>query len=220
MNKYYYILERLYDISILTFLIPSIIAIFRWKFFNLHLKIIAVSTFRVLIISSIALFFNYIKYDNRFFYYLSPCLDILVISWLVASFYNNKKLNIGLLLICVIYISLMIYDYFHSTSMISTYLTNSETLFVIIVLLILLRKIILSYKSGVYKRSLIFTLVALLIANLFSLLVVSFNQVMLDYSGELLRFCWYLSSPIIITLTNLLTAYGFFIIKHQIKGRT
>lgn len=219
MDRYYYILEKLYDISIFTFIIPSLIAIFRWKFFNFHLKIIAVNAFRGLIISSIALAFYYTNYNNRFFYYLSPCLDILLISLLTGTILNNKKINIGLSAICLVFISLMIYDYSNSKSMISTYLTSSETLFVIILMLILLRKIILQFKSGLYKKSLIWLLTAILVSNLFSILVISFNQIILDYSNELLHFSWYLSSPIVIIITNIMTAYGFFIIKHPIKSK-
>jgi hypothetical protein len=219
MNDYYFILERLYDVSILTFVIPAILAVLRWKFFNFTLRIIAVNTFRALVISSGALIFYYTHYSNRVFYYASPCLDIILLSLVAASFFQNKKINIGLSGICAVFISLMIYDYFNSESMISTYLTSFETVYVIIILLVLLRKIILTFRSGTYKKSLIWLLVALLISNLFSMLVISFNQIVLDYSSELLRFSWYLSSPTIIIITNLMTSYGFFIVKHPVKSR-
>jgi hypothetical protein len=37
------------------------------------------------------------------------------------------------------------------------------------------------------------------------------------YSNDFMQLCWYLSSPVFIIITNLMSAYGFYIIRNKVK---
>lgn len=218
MEQYFYIIEEAFNLSVVTAIIPVIVAIFRWFFFNSTLKIAAIIAFRALIFVSISLYFYYSSQSNRFVYYLSPCLDILLVSLLLISIFSFKKeLKFALALICVVFIGLMINDYLTTKTLISSYLSSSETIFVIIVSILMLRKVALTYKSSTYKRSLIWILSALLISNLFSILISTLMEKISSYSNKLLELSWYLSSPLFIVTTNLMVAYGFYIIRNKVK---
>jgi hypothetical protein len=218
MEKYSYIIEWAYNISIGTAIIPVIVVIFRWKFFNFHLKIVATNTIKVFMISWIAFYFSYLNHNQQFLFYLSPCLDIILISLIaviILGFRNEIKWV--LTLCCVIFISLMINDYITSKTLLSSYLSTVETIFVTILLILMLRKVTLTYKSSTYKRSLIWILSALLIMNLFSILISTLVEKFSDYSTDLMQLYWYLSSPLFIVITNLMVAYGFYIIRNKVR---
>ncbi len=218
MEKYYKIFEWAYNLSVVTLIIPVIAAIFRWKFLNFSLKIAAINIIKMLIISTIGLYFYYTGESNRLLYSISTCLDIILVSLLLLSIFNFKKvLKWGLVSLCIIFIGLMIKDYFNTKTLLSSYLTTAETIFVIIASILMLRKVALTYKSSSYKRSLIWILSALLIMNLFSILISTLMEKMLSYSNEFMQFCLYLSSPLFIVITNLMVAYGFYIIRNKVR---
>ncbi len=218
MEKYFYIIEWAYNISIGTAIIPAIAAIFRGKFLNFPLKIAAINIIRTLILGVLGLYFSFINHNNQFLFYLSPCLDIILISLLTISIFDlGKELKWVLTLLCVIFISLMIKDYLTSKTLLNSYLSSAETVFVIIISILMLRKVVLTYKSSTYKRSLIWILSALLIMNLYSILISTLMEKISTYSNELMQFYWYLSSPLFIVITNLMVAYGFYIIRNKVK---
>jgi hypothetical protein len=218
MEKYFKIIDWAYNISVLTHIIPVIAAIFRWKFLNFSLKIVAVNIIKVFIISTIGLYFYYTGESNRLLYSISPCLDIILVSLLLLSIFNFKKMFIWILaLLCVIFISSMINDYFTTKTLLSSYLSTAETVFVIIASILMLRKVVLTYKSSTYKRSLIWIISALLIINLFSILISTLMEKMSAYSNEFMHLLLYLSSPLFIVTTNLMVAYGFYIIRNKVR---
>lgn len=218
MEKYFHFIEISYDISIISFVIPIIATIFRWKFFNFFLKIVAINAIRGLIISWIALYYANLGDSHRYLYYLSPCLDIILVSLLATAIFDFKKeFNWSFALICIIFIALVMNDYFTTKNPISSYFSSTETIFVIILSILMLRKVVLTYKSSLYKRSLIWIISALLIMNLFSVLISSLMGKFLAYSSDFMQLSWYLSSPLFIVTTNLMTAYGFYIIRNKVK---
>jgi uncharacterized membrane protein len=220
MEKYFFNIERIYDLSLISYAIPVIVAIFRWKFFNLPMKIAAINALRALIIISFGLYLSYTNHNNQFLFYLSPCLDIILISLLaVAIFDFRKELNWVLTLLCVIFIGLMINDYLTSKTLLSSLLSTVETIFVIILLILMLRKVVLTFKSSTYKRSLIWIFAALLIMNLFSILISTLMETFSEYSNKFMQLSWYLSSPLFIVITNLMVAYGFYIIDYKVKEK-
>lgn len=220
MEKYLYIINRAFDISLITYAIPIIIAIFGWKFYNYPLKLAIINTIRTAIVAAIGLYFYYTNQSNKILYTVSPCFDIILVSLLfVAVFDLKKELKWILAIICTIFSVLMFYDYFASKNLTSTYLATFETAFVIILSIIMLRKVVLNYKSGTYKRSLTWILSALLVINIFAILSTSLTQTILAYSNKLLHLYWYLFSPLFIIITNLMVAYGFYIIRYKVKER-
>ena len=220
MEQYFDIIEWAYNISVCTTIIPAIAAIFRWKFFNFPLKIAAVHTIRGFVISSIGLYFSYINHSNRLLYHISPCLDIILISLLfIAIFDVRKEIKWVLALLCAIFIAFMINDYLNTKNFIGSYLTTAETVFVIILLIFMLRKIVLTYKSNTYKRSLIWILSALLISNLFAILIQTLMESFSAYSTKFMQFSWYISSFLFVIITNLMVAYGFYIIDYKVKEK-
>ena len=88
MEKYSYIIEWAYNISIGTAIIPVIVAIFKAKFFNFPLKIATINAVRVFIISWLALYFSFMNHNNQFFFYLGPCLDIILVSLLTMAIFD------------------------------------------------------------------------------------------------------------------------------------
>ena len=218
MEKYINIIEKSYDLSLISHFIPVIVAIFRWKYFNFLLKVAAINFLKVLIISLLGFYSSHINDNHRYLYYLSPCLDIILVSLIsVAIFDFKKELNWGLALICTIFIVVVTNDYFTTKGQISSYLSTAETGFVIIISILMLRKVALTYKSSVYKRSVIWILSALLISNLFAILIQTLMEKMLAYSTDFMQLYWYLSSPLFIIITNLMVAYGFYIIRNKVK---
>ncbi len=218
MEKYFSIIEWAYNISIGTAIIPVIVAIFRWKFFNFPLKIATYNVIRAFIISWIAFYFSNIEHSQQLLYHLSPCLDIILVSLLTISIFDlGKELKWVLALLCIIFICLMINDFLTTKNLISSYMSSAETIFVIIVSILMLRKIVLTYKSSTYKRSLIWIISALLIMNLFSILISTLMEKLSAYSTDFMQLCWYLSSPLFIVITNLMVAYGFYIIRNKVK---
>lgn len=220
MEQYFSIIEKAYDLSLFSYSIPAIVAIFRWKFFNFPLEIATINIIKVLTISMMGLYFSYTNHNNQFLFYISPCLDIILVSLLaVAIFDFRKELKWVLALFCVIFIGLMIEDYLTSKTLLSSYLSTAETVFVIILVIVMLRKVVLTYKSSTYKRSLIWILSALLIMNLFSILISTLMETFSAYSTKLMQLSWYLSSPLFIVITNLMVAYGFYIIDYKVKDK-
>jgi hypothetical protein len=218
MEKYFKIIDWAYNFSVVTLIIPVIVAVFRWKFLNFPLKITAINATRMLLLGMIGLYFYYSGQSNRLIYYLSTCIDIVLVSLLYASIFDlRKEMKWGLGLLCVIFIGLMANDYLTTKTLISSYLSSSETVFVIIVSILMLRKVALTYKSSPYKRSLIWIISALLIMNLYSILVSLLIEKMSAYSNDFMQLCWYLSSPVFIIITNLMSAYGFYIIRNKVK---
>ncbi len=219
MEQYIQIIERAYDLSLISHAIPSIVVVFRWKYFNFPLKITAINAVRTLLITALAYYFSYSNHNNQFFFYLSPCIDIILVSLLFHAIFNfRQEMKWGLALLCVIFVGLMIKDYLTTKTLISSYLTTVEAMFVIIVSILLLRKIVLEYKSSTYKKALIWIVSALLIINLFSILISTLMGIIFAYSSNLLKLSWYLSSPLFIVITNLMVAYGFYIIRHKVKN--
>jgi hypothetical protein len=218
MEKYFKIIDWAYNLSVLTLTIPVITAIFRWKFLNFSLKMAAINAIRMLMLGMIGLYFYYSGQSNRVIFYLSTCLDIVLVSLLYTSIFDlRKEIRWGLRLLCIIFIGLMINDYLITKTLISSYLSTTETVFVIIVSILMLRKVALEYKSGTYKRSLIWIISALLIMNLFSILISTLMEKMATYSNDFMQLCWYLSSPLFIIITNLMVAYGFYIIRNKVR---
>ena len=221
MGQYFYLIEKAYDISLISHFIPVIVAIFRLRFFNLFLKIATVNFTKVLIVSMLGLYFSYTKQNNQFLFYLSPCLDIILLSLLFVSIFDfRKEIKWALALLCVIFIAFMIKDYLTSKTLLSSFLTTAETVFVIILLVLMLRKVMLQYKSNTYKRSLIWILSALLISNLFSILISTLMESFAAYSTKFMEFSWYISSFLFTIITNLMVAYGFYIIRSKVKEKS
>ncbi len=220
MEQYFTIVEWAYDVSVGTALIPVIVAIFRWKFFNFPLKIAGIFQLRALVQGSIGLYLSYTNHSNRLLFHISPCLDIILISLLfVAIFDVRKEIKWLLALLSVIFIAFMVNDYLNTKNFIGSYLTTAETVFVIILLILMLRKVVLTYKSSTYKRSLILILSALLIGNLFSTLISTLMETFSAYSTKLMQYSWYLSSFLFTIITNLMVAYGFYIIRSKVKDK-
>jgi hypothetical protein len=220
MEQYFDIIEWAYNISVGTAIIPVIVAIFRWKLSNRPLKIATLNAIRGFLISSIGLYLSSTNFSNRLLYHISPCLDIILISILfVAIFDVSKEIKWGLALVCVIFMAFMIHDYLNTKNFIGSYLTSFETVFVIIFLILMLRKVVLTYKSSTYKRSLIWILSALLISNLFSILISTLMESFSAYSTKLMQFSWYISSFLFVIITNLMVAYGFYIIDYKVKDK-
>jgi hypothetical protein len=220
MAQYFYIIEWAFNISVGTSIFPFIVAIFRWKFINFPLKIVAINTLKVFIFGAIGLYFSYTNHNNQLLFYISPCLDIILLSLLFVSIFDvRKEIKWAFALLCVIFIGLMINDYLTSKTLLSSFLSTAETLFVIIVSILMLRKVILQYKSSIYKRSLIWILSALLIINLFSILISTLMETFSEYSNKFMQLSWYLSSPLFIVITNLMVAYGFYIIDYKVKDK-
>jgi hypothetical protein len=219
MEKYFSIIEWAYNISVCSSIIPVIAAIFRWKYFNFPLKIAATQALRGLVFSSLGLYFASIGDSHRFLYFLSPCLDIILVSLFAIGIFDFKKeIKWGLALLCLIFIGLLANDYLTTNNPISSNLSTAETIAVIIVSIIMLRKVVLQYKSSVYKQSLIWVISALLIGNLFSILIITLRQSFAAYSTDLMQFWWYLASPFFIVITRLMVAYGFYIIRNKVKN--
>jgi hypothetical protein len=218
MEKYSYVIEWAYNISIGTAIVPVIVAILRWKFLNFPLKIVTSNVVKVFIISWIAFYFSNIEHSQRLLYHISPCLDIILISLITVTILDfRKEIQWVLAFLCVIFIGLMINDYITSKTLLNSYLSTAETIFVSILLILMLRKVALTYKSSTYKRSLIWIISALLIMNLFSILISTLMEKMSAYSTDFMQLCWYLSSPLFIVITNLMVAYGFYIIRNKVK---
>jgi hypothetical protein len=218
MEKYFYIIEWAYNISIATAIIPVMVAIFRWNFLNLSLKIAATNAIKAFIVSWIAFYFSNIEHNQRLLYYISPCIDIILVSLLVITiFIFEEKLKWCLVLLCFIFIGLMINDYLTTTTLISSYLSSAETIFVIIISIFMLRKVVLTYKSSTYKRSLIWIISALLISNLSAILIPTLMEKISAYSTELMQLSWYLFYSLFIVITNLMVAYGFYIIRNKVR---
>jgi hypothetical protein len=218
MEKYSYIIEWAYNISIGTAIVPVIAAIFRGKFFNFPLKIAAINTIRIFIISWLALYFSFINHNNQFFFYIGPCFDIILVSLLTISIFDlGKVFKWVLASFCVVFISLMINDYLTSKTLLNSYLSTAETIFVIIVSILMLRKVLLTYRSSTYKRSLIWVISALLIINLSAILIPTLMEKFAAYSTELMQLSWYLFYSFFIIITNLMVAYGFYIIRNKVK---
>ena len=220
MEQYFNIIEWAYDISVFAVIIPAVIAIFRWKFFNFPMKIAGLGAFRALIQGSISQYFAYTEHSQRLLYHISPCLDIILISLLTLAIFDfRKELKWGLSLLCVVFIGLMINDYVTSKTLMSSNLTTAETVFVIIVSILMLRKVVLQYKSSTYKRSLVWILSALLIGNLFSVLFSTLMETISAYSAELMQFSWYSLAAFSGFLNNFMVAYGFYIIDYKVKDK-
>jgi hypothetical protein len=218
MEKYFYVVEWAYNVSIATAIIPVMVAIFRWNFLNLSLKIAASNAIKAFIVSWIAFYFSNIEHNQRLLYYISPCIDIiLVTSFVITIFILGEQLKWGLILLCFIFIGLMINDYLISRTLISSYLTSAETVFVIIVSILMLRKVVLTYKSSTYKRSLIWVLSALLIINLSAILIPTLMEKISAFSTDLMQHLWYLFYTLFIIITNLMVAYGFYIIRNKVR---
>lgn len=219
MEQYYSTIERVYDLSVFTMLIPAVAAAFKWRFFEFSLKLAAIHTFRGAIISLTALAFYYQNYTNRPLYYISSCLDIILMSLLVSYILNKKKYSLLLFSIVIGFVLLMIYDYFNDKKelMINSVLMTFETVFVVAILLICLKKISDISAHPMYNRSMVWILSALIIGNLFSVLLSSFNQKVIDYSNDFFVFLWYLLSPIIIIATNAMLTYGISQITKTVK---
>lgn len=218
MEQYYHVIEQAYNISLFSHVIPLVVVIFRLRFLNFSLKIASINVLRGFVITSIGLYFYYTNQSNRLLFYISPSLDIVLVSLLATAIFDfRKELKWGLALVCILFITLMIYDYLNSNTLLSSYLSTIETLFVIIISVFMLRKIALQYKSSIYKRSLIWIITALLVSNLFAFLIASLNEIIMGYSSKFLHFIWYLSSPLFIVITNLMVAYGFYIIRNKVR---
>lgn len=218
MEQYFKIIEWAYNFSIVTLIIPVIAAIFRWKFFNLSLRLAAIQALRIFIFGLFSLYYANIGDSHRYLYYLSPCLDIVLVSLFAVSIFNfRKELNWGLALLCAVFIVLVTNDYFTTKSPISSYLSTAETIFVIIFSILMLRKVVLTYKSSTYKRSLIWIISALLISNLSAILIPTLMEKMSAYSTELMQLSWYLFYSLFNVITNLMVAYGFYIIRNRVR---
>jgi hypothetical protein len=218
MEKYFYIVEWAYNVSIITAIIPVIAAIFRGKFFNFPLKIAAINAIKSFSISWLALYFSFINHSNQFFFYLSPCLDIILVSLLTMAIFDlEKELKWVLALLCVIFIGLTINDYLSSKTLLNSYLLATETIFVIFVSILMLRKVVLTYRSSTYKRSLIWILSALLIINLSAILIPTLMEKISAFSTDLMQHLWYLFYTLFIIITNLMVAYGFYIIRNKVR---
>jgi hypothetical protein len=218
MEKYTNIIEWAYNLSVGTILIPVIVAIFRWKYFNFPLKMVAINYLRGLILGSLSLYYAKIGHSQQLLYSLGTCIDIILV-FLTAQYVLNfrKDLKLILTFFCIIFLGLMINDYITTNALFSSYLLNAETIFVIIVSILMLRKVALTYKSNTYKRSLIWILSAVLISNLFSILLQTLMEKMSAYSNDLMQLSWYLSSPLFMVITNLMVAYGFYIIRNKVR---
>ncbi len=220
MEKYFTIIEWVYNISVITTIIPVIVAIFRWKFFDFTLKIAAIHALKNFLVSSIGLYFSSMNESHRALYFVSLCLDIMLVSLFAVSIFDFKKeIKWCLALLCAIFIGLVINDYLTTNNPISSNLSTAETIAVIIVSIIMLRKVILQYKSSVYKQSLIWVISALLIGNLYSILIITLRQSFAAYSTDFMQFWWYLASPFFIVITRLMIAYGFYIIYYKVKDK-
>jgi hypothetical protein len=218
MEKYFSLIERAYDLSLFSNLIPCMVAISKWKSCNFPLKIVAIQSFRTLLFVLISRYYGSIDDSHRGLYYLSPCLDIILVSLLAVTIFDFKKeLRWYFALICIIFIALVTNNYFTTTSPISNYFSTGETIFVVIISILILRKVTLTYKSSTYKRSLIWIISALLIMNLFSILISTLMEKMSAYSTDFMQLCWYLSSPLFIVITNLMSTYGFYIIRNKVR---
>jgi hypothetical protein len=220
MEKYYSIAEKIYDFSIFTYLLPVVIAIWKWRFFNLPLKVLGLISVRALIITWLAMLFYYIKYDSRMLYYISPCTDIIMMSILFTTVYpNNKIIKYGLISICSFFILFMFYDFVfgNAKQQMNPYLTSFETLFVIVLLLIMFRKFIAVLAYNQFRKSMLWLLAALLIGNLFSILFTTFSNSIQSYSLDLYKFIIYITSPFILIMTNVFSVYGFYIVKKYIQ---
>jgi hypothetical protein len=218
MEQYADIIEWTYNISIGTAIIPVIVVIFRGIFFNFPLKIVAIHAIRAFSISWIALYLSYTNHSNQFLFYLSTCLDIILISLIAVAIFDFRTvIKWVLALICIIFIGLMIKDYLTSKTLLNSYLSTTETIFVIIISIFMLRKVVLTYKSSIYKRSLIWIISALLISNLSAILIPTLMEKISAYSTELMQLSWYLFYSLFIVITNLMVAYGFYIIRNKVR---
>ncbi|WP_149240162.1 hypothetical protein [Dyadobacter sp. 32] len=213
MEEYYKVIEHIYDFSVVTTSFPAIISLLRWRNFDLILKIFAVHTWKGAVISIGALFFYYQGLSNRPFYYIDTCLDIALVSIIASLIVRSRSFYITTFVLSAGFILIMCYDYLHDKTdkLINTQLTSLESIYVIVVTLILLRLVSLRNGTERYKKSLIWLLSALVISNLFSLLVSSLNEVVQAHSNELFRFLWYVSSPLIIILTNFILIFGYLL---------
>jgi hypothetical protein len=179
---------------------------------------VSINYLRGLILGALSLYYANIGHSQRLLYNLGTCLDIVLVSLLaVAIFDFRKELICGLALLCAIFITLMINDYVTTKTLISSYLSSAETVFVIIISILMLRKVVLTYKSSSYKHSLIWILFALLISNLSAILIPTLMEKISAYSTELMQLSWYLFYSFFIVITNLMVTYGFYIIRNKVK---
>jgi hypothetical protein len=135
----------------------------------------------------------------------------------MAIFDLEKELKWVLALLCVIFIGLTINDYLSSKTLLNSYLLATETIFVIFVSILMLRKVVLTYRSSTYKRSLIWIISALLIINLSAILIPTLMEKISAFSTDLMQHLWYLFYTLFIIITNLMVAYGFYIIRNKVR---
>ncbi len=218
MEKYYGLIEQVYNASVLFFIIPSLVALFKWKYFDNNIKLASLNIIRGCIISCLALFLASKNYNNQFVFFISPCLDIALVSLLAVNVLNVSKIfKIIISIVCLAFIAIMIFEYFQVSHPRYGVLTSFETIFVIFLTSIMLRKVILFYKSGMYKKVLLALLFSTLISNLFSVLYTSFSRTITEYSSTVLQVSVYLSAPFISVITNLMCVYAFYLIQHKMK---
>lgn len=218
MEKYFYIIEWAYNFSVVTLIIPVIAAFFKWNFLNFSLKLAAVQAIRILIVGLLSLYYANIEHSQRLLYHVSPCLDIILVSLLIATIFDFKnQFKWSLALLCITFIVLVINDYLTTKALISSYLSTAETIFVIIASILMLRKVVLTYRSSTYKRSLIWILSALLISNLCGILIPILMEKISAYSTDLMQLSWYLFYSLFNVITNLMVAYGFYIIRNKVR---
>lgn len=163
--------------------------------------------------------FYHINYSNRLLYYVSPCTDIMLMSLLFVVTYTKEKfVRYALIGTCSLFLIVMSYDYIKGdiNQQINPYLTSGETLFVIILLLLMFRIIVVEQNKRLYRKAMLWLLTALLIGNLFSILFSSFSNVIQSYSNELYLFLIYVTSPFAI-LTNTLSMYGFYLVNRPLR---
>lgn len=225
MEKYYDVIEKIYDLSTYTTLIPAVIGVLRWRFFEFSLKLAAIHALRAAVFSHAGLIFSHFQYGTRPLYYISTCLDLGLMCLLGAYILAEKRYSLALLGLVLIFWLTMLCNYFveDSKQLMSSNLMSIETIFVIFIIIISLRKVSSTIAFSSYKSAMIWILSALLFGNLLALLLSFFTKSVNEYSNYFFLFCWYLISPAVIILMNGMLSRGFLMVRKPLsekKGTT
>ena len=214
-----WIIEKIYNVSVLFAILPGLFAIYKWKYFNLSLIFIGLQAIRGMVMGPLSLYLSSQNLNNSFLYFLSPCLDIILVSLMAYSILGfPKPVKYFISAICILFIVCMTLNNFFGMSLFKPYLSTFESIFVIILLGLMLRHVLINYKTGNYKKVLVWLIMAMFIGNLFSVLLSSFSGAIQSYSNELQQALWFSISPLIIIITSIMKMLGFSLLQKKVKG--
>lgn len=214
------IFEKLYYISIYTPVLALLLGLIYWRKISLIYKVILIKVLVSLTLPNLGNWLAANKINNHFLFYLSPCIDIIVMSFVFGKLINKPWLNKTLWIAISAFLCAFTYDFFFvkERNFMSSYLTSIEGIVVILLLLYYFFTLIYEKQELYLKRNGMFWIgLGYLLTNVLSLLYTFFGTTLAKNMPDLFEFVEYAVFPIFSITGDILIAYGIFIASKQRK---